>query len=165
MGLFKPKYKNKDPRVRQAALAKVDKPEILNYIVQNDPDWRVRASAIEKVYDQEILGKLALHEDVYEVRKKAIRKVRDKEILWKVITMDETDGLRIMAVKRLGWPDKLASVIEDSRQAPSVRKAAINNIEDLELLKEEYDKIADENIKTYIKNRINPFFNNEEPFK
>jgi len=157
MGLFTPKHKHKDPRVRQAVVAKLTNEELLHDLVQNDPDWRVRAVAIKKISDQEILNRIAVNEKVYEVRKKAIRKVRNKDVLWKVITTDQADDLRIMAVKRLGRPEKLSALVIDPNQATSVRKAAVNSILDIEILKSLYEKVSDEKIKNHIKERIKPY--------
>jgi hypothetical protein len=97
-----PDYKNKDPKIRIAAIEKITNQKLLANIVFEDTIELVREAAVVRLTDQVLLSKIAIeHKNAY-TRLTAIANLTDTTTLVKVIfNKNESSLFRQIANQRL----------------------------------------------------------------
>jgi hypothetical protein len=94
--------RNKDPKIRIAAVEKLTDQSLLAKVVFEDQDELVREAAVLRLTDQVILAKIATEHKVGEVQFTAIARLTDTATLEKIVTNDkEAILLRQFANRRL----------------------------------------------------------------
>lgn len=136
-GLFKPKWQHSNARIRMQALPSLgsDSPELI-HLVQTDPNTGVRLEAIAYLTDLPTLLQLGKRTDSIGER----ARLR----LLGLVTHDNSQDA--MLVEVFDWlsdsPALLESIARDGQRLPALRKLAIEQVEDENLL----FKIASEDV-------------------
>ncbi|MBR5504121.1 MAG: hypothetical protein IKV87_06750 [Methanobrevibacter sp.] len=156
-------------------LAAVENPnlkdeEVLYHVVLRDDYVTCCKRAIEKIEKEEYLIKIALSRKPAIVRITAIGKIRNQEIL-KEIALDESEiiDIRLTAIKNI-FDDMFLNGIIESNANPVLKKEAVKNIKDQDLIVQiakdknlnetlrliAIGKIADEDLLIYFSKNPNP---------
>jgi len=96
-------------------------------------DWNVRRQAIQQITDQKFLVKFALAERHIEVACAAVEQITEQQSLSLVARTHRHVIVRGCAVERLTDQPTLVAIAQDKREAPSVRKVALQRIRDSQL--------------------------------
>lgn len=135
MGLFefrKPKWRHKDPAVRLAAVGSIEpgETELLSALSREDPDQGVRRAAISRLTDLTALSRLARNAVPEDIPVVAARK--DTLLYQQIVDCADTGEWRDN-LDQITSPELLAKLAVEGR-LPEVRLAAVNRIEDQQLL-------------------------------
>ena len=134
MGLFefrKPKWRHKDPAMRLESIASIDPQETEIFTtLSRDQDQEVRRAAINRLADLTVLSQLAKDADPEDLPLIVARK--DSLLYKQLVECRDTEEWRDN-LDQITSPDLLAKLAVDGRQ-PAVRLAAVNRIEDQQLL-------------------------------
>jgi hypothetical protein len=94
--------RNKDPRVRLAAVQKLTDQSLLEKVAFEDQDEQVREAAVARITDQVILARLATQHTNAMIRMQAVWYLSDPVVLDKIVTNEKESVLiRQIANKRL----------------------------------------------------------------
>lgn len=129
--LVRPKWKDPDPAVRVAAVARLKDEDVLFEIAQHDTDCGVRTAALQRIsdphcladialgksemalpaldrlQDQDLLARVAERAESPEVRGRAVLRVRDPRVVHRIATQDTNAAVRTQARMRIAGPDSL----------------------------------------------------------
>lgn len=135
--LFKPKYKNSNPKVRKEAIKDLDDEEILFDIVNNDEDRTVRIEALKKINKSNYLIAICCCNDDQYVRLYCVEHTKDSYVLFSLLN-DKTSNRKVKcaAIKNPYFKNQdLLIKIAKNDEDPIVRQCAIERINDIPTLK------------------------------
>ncbi len=130
--LAKIAVENKDPSVRQDAVAELTDQSLLAKIAVDDKSDGVRQQAVSKLSDQPLLARIAVEDTAARVREAAVEKLTDQALLAKVALEGKPPGSEL-AVQNLtdqSWLGRIALQGADA----SARKDALEKLTDPSLL-------------------------------
>ncbi len=122
--LFRPKWKHSNPDVRLAAVEELDTDSnALSEVASRDADPRLRTAALRRIEDPQLLSRLGTEERDEAVKRFVQAEVRRR---WLALALDaETVGAarnaRLMRSTRLGWSSARAT--PRARRSPRRRWA------------------------------------------
>lgn len=127
---------HEDSRVRLAASLKIDDPEMLFTLAQQDEWDGNRYTLVEKLHNVEHLKHIASHDANEGIRRAALAQIDDEEFLFQRATTDSDSMVRFEAAKKISTPRLLFDTIvstHDQTGADAV-EMAIERLHDEELL-------------------------------
>ncbi|MFQ5558980.1 MAG: DUF349 domain-containing protein [Nitrospinota bacterium] len=164
---FKPKWQHKNPDIRLTAVQELDDSELatLTKIITKESDPRVSRAALDKVHDQKTLKELLrlnISQEFQEIVKSRLTDfqlekilaisdedfskdfldgIKDPKVLIEIAVNAQSPKIRVEAVHRINSPEELCKVVlQECGKLPAL--AAINKIEDKEILKRIKNKAA-----------------------
>ena len=94
--------KNKDPKVRLAAVQKLTDQSLLEKVAFEDQDEQVREAAVARITNQVVLAKIATQHTNGSIRAQAVWYLTDPVVLDKIVTNEKEEVIiRQMANTRL----------------------------------------------------------------
>jgi hypothetical protein len=130
--LLKPKWQHSDPRKRQAALESGNlPPEVLATVAREDSDQDVRCSAILRVDDPDLLAGLLQEDLVDQVRETVLR--RQSELLSRPLELPPSLDKRLAIIEKFESRD-LCERLARNAVAAEIRTAALEQVTDTPLL-------------------------------
>ena len=129
MDLFRPKWKNSNSWVRQAAVEKLTDQAVLAEIAGTDGDNDVRKAAVAKLTDQAALAEVAKNIWRPDVQMAAVAKLTDQVVLAEIAKTCSNNDIRQAALGKLTDQALLAEVAKNGIRA-EVQMAAVAKLTD-----------------------------------
>ena len=129
MDLFRPKWKNSNSWVRQAAVEKLTDQAVLAEIAGTDGDNDVRKAAVAKLTDQAALAEVAKNIWRPDVQMAAVAKLTDQVVLAEIAKTCSNNDIRQAALGKLTDQALLAEVARNGIRA-EVQMAAVAKLTD-----------------------------------
>ncbi|MGB5678019.1 MAG: DUF349 domain-containing protein [Gammaproteobacteria bacterium] len=130
--LLKPKWQHSDPRKRQAALESGTlPPEALATVAREDSDQDVRCSAILRVDDPDLLAGLLQEDLVDQVREMVVQ--RQSELLSRPLELAPSLEKRLAIIDKFESTDLCGRLVRNA-EAAEIRTAALEQVTDTPLL-------------------------------
>ncbi len=180
LDFFMPSWKKSDPEVRLRSVRTLDPTNQLQHlfaVARNDSDLRVRKAAIERINDLETLAILEEEERDTELQKllkqkvdasalqllkqtlnpasidRWISRITDNSALETLLHNAELAELRLLCVEKINRPQPLAHTARQDK-SEKVAKAAVEKIEELELLQEIFKFTRHPSVKEIAESKI-----------
>lgn len=149
MGLFKKFRKSEDKKIKPSLKLE----DSLIHDLQS-PDKQVRMKALSKIEDDDVLLDFALNDPDIEVRTKAVELIGDEDILTDIAWGNPNSRLRVAAISNPSLSDErlFLDLADDSNK--DVRIAAINRIDDEDVLLDIADRQSNKEVKKIALARI-----------
>jgi len=130
--LLKPKWQHPDPRKRQSALESGNlPPDVLATMAREDRDQGVRCSAIQRVDDPDLLAGLLQEDLIDQVREMVVQ--RQCELLCRPLELPPSLDKRLAIVGKFESTD-LCGCLARNAEAAEMRTAALKQVTDTRLL-------------------------------
>jgi hypothetical protein len=120
-------WKDSRPSVRQAAIAGLSDPDILEDIAKNDPILWVRIAAAEKIDNQTILADIAKSDSDERVRLAAAEKVGNQALLGDIVKNEPSLYVSLVLIERISDRTVLADIAENA-SVERVRQVAAEKV-------------------------------------
>ncbi len=135
--LFKSRWKHPDEHVREEAVKKLDKDDIIEELAQHDPSPLVRAAAVAKLKNPELIKTIAqTQEEDFSVRKEAMQLLEDDHETLLQIAAYLLDLPSFKAVNGLYTNQEMLARIAIYAQDPEVALEAAARIVNQKLLEQ-----------------------------
>jgi len=125
-----------NPKVRMAALEKLDDPTLLVEVACNDDSPRVRLTAVSRLTDDLHLEKVARQAESLDVRLVAVERIFSQGVVADLLKAPEDVELIGMCFSRISDRRIIESIAEDSDYSPTVRRMAVEYYADESYLAE-----------------------------
>lgn len=140
MGLYTPKWKSKDLKIREEWIDNANPDDtknqkILKRLAKNDEYDFVRVRAVAKINDQTFLTELVINDKEKWVRNVAVKNLKDQNTIAVVAKSDEAKEVRMAAIGILVNHKALAEIAKTDSNG-SVRVAALKKLDDQNVLTE-----------------------------
>lgn len=130
--LFRPRWEHSDPRIRRKAFESGDAPaQAVVEAARSDTDPEVRQCAVQRLEDLDLLAELAASDASAGIRETAGR--RQRELLAGPLQDGPPLEARLHAIRRAPSPG-LCAFLARGAQAADIRAAALEQVQDVELL-------------------------------
>jgi hypothetical protein len=130
--LLKPKWQHSDPRKRQSALESGNlPPEVLATVAREDSDPDVRCSAIQRVEDPDLLAGLLQEDLIDQVRETVVR--RQCELLCRPLELAPSLDKRLAIIDKFESTN-LCGRLALNAEAAEIRTVALEQVTDTPLL-------------------------------
>jgi hypothetical protein len=123
---LRPKWKNADPLVREAAVRELNNESLLEKIAMEDPAERVRIAAVETIEDQYTLAQFARADTA--LAPIAMKRLTERAVLCDVAISSESRAVREMAIDRIDDPVVLHRIATSDTDARLRAKARIKRL-------------------------------------
>ena len=123
--LEKKDHEHSNPKVRMAAVEKIDDPETLVQIACTDDSPRVRLTAVLKLNDDPHLERVAREAESLDARLVAVERVFSQRVLADLLRSPENIELIGMCFSRITDRRIIESIAEDPAYNPTVRRMAV----------------------------------------
>lgn len=131
--LFKPKWKNSNPKIRISAIREMDERDLdrLKAIALEDPDQDVRMAVLERIDSIEMLEEIYAETRMEEIRLECSKKINN--MLCSIVLGSSVASEQEAALDRMDDMDLIARIAVGAA-LPVVRIRAVNRISNQELL-------------------------------
>ncbi len=134
--LEKKDHSHPNPKVRMAALEKIDDPEVFVEIACTDDSPRVRLTAVSRLTADPHLEKVARQAEALDVRLVAVERIFSQGIVADLLKVPEDVELIGMCFSRITDRRIIESIAEDPDYSPTVRRMAVEYFADESYLAE-----------------------------
>jgi hypothetical protein len=134
--LEKKDHEHSNPKVRMAAVEKLDDRETLVRIACTDDSPRVRLTAVLKLSDDPSLERVAREAESLDARLVAVERVFSQRVLADLLKLPESIELIGMCFSRITDRRIIESIAEDPAYSPAVRRMAIEYYADESFLED-----------------------------
>jgi hypothetical protein len=134
--LEKKDHEHSNPKVRMAAVEKLDDPETLVQIACSDDSPRVRLTAVLKLNDDPSLERVAREAESLDARLVAVERVFSQRVLADLLRSPENIELIGMCFSRITDRRIIESIAEDPAYNPAVRRMAVEYYADESFLED-----------------------------
>ncbi|HSL19557.1 MAG TPA: hypothetical protein VLB51_16750 [Methylomirabilota bacterium] len=134
--LEKKDHEHSNPKVRMAAVEKLDDPETLVQIACTDDSPRVRLTAVLKINDDPNLERVAREAESLDARLVAVERVFSQRVLADLLRSPENIELIGMCFSRITDRRIIESIAEDPAYNPAVRRMAVEYYADESFLED-----------------------------
>lgn len=134
--LEKKDHEHSNPKVRMAAVEKLDDPETLVRIACTDDSPRVRLTAVLKLNDDPNLERVAREAESLDARLVAVERVFSQRVLADLLRSPENIELIGMCFSRITDRRIIESIAEDPAYNPAVRRMAVEYYADESFLED-----------------------------
>lgn len=124
-----------DPKVRKAAISKINDANILKSVVLEEQEEPLRKLALEQITNQNILTEIILESQDATIKFAALNKMNDQQALLALYYKTTDLAIQVAAIQRITIPTSLADILR-SKAHMEIRKAAIKNLNDEALIQE-----------------------------
>jgi len=131
---------NPNPRVRLAAVEKMDDPEALVEVACSDDSPRVRLTAVSLLHDDVNLEKVARQAEALDVRLVAVERIFSQGVVAELLKAPENVELIGMCFSKISDRRIIESIAEDAEYPAPVRRMAVEFYADESYLSEMMDK-------------------------
>lgn len=128
--LLKKDHTHPDPRVRMAAVEKVEDVDQLVEIACKDESPRVRLTAVARVDDDRHLEDIARHADALDARLVAVERIFAQGVIAELLKSPENLELIGMCFSRITDKRIIESMAQDPDYSPAVRRMAVEYFAD-----------------------------------
>ena len=128
--LEKKDHTHTNPKVRLAALEKLDDPEVVVEVACHDESPRVRLTAVSRLTDDLHLEKVARNAESLDVRLVAIERIFSQGIIADLLKVPEDVELIGMCFSRITDRRIIESIAQDPDYSPTVRRMAVEYFAD-----------------------------------
>jgi hypothetical protein len=118
-------HEHPNPKVRMAAVEKLEDPEILVQVACTDDSPRVRLTAVARLKDDTLLERVARDGDHLDARLVAVERVFSQGVLADLLRSRENLELIGMCFSRITDRRIIESIAEDPAYSPAVRRMAV----------------------------------------
>jgi hypothetical protein len=141
--LDKKDHTHPNPKVRMAAVEKLEDPDVLVELACADDSPRVRLTAVLRIDDDQHLEKIAREGEHLDARLVAVERVFSQRVLADLLRAPENLELIGMCFSRITDRRIIESIAEDTAYSPAVRRMAVEYYADESFL-EDAAKAAEE---------------------
>jgi hypothetical protein len=134
--LEKRDHTHPNPKVRLAAVEKLEDPEVVVEVACNDDSPRVRLTAVSRLTDDLHLEKVARHAKSLDVRLVAVERIFSQGIIADLLRAPEDVELIGMCFSRITDRRIIESIAQDPEYSPTVRRMAVEYFADESYLSE-----------------------------
>jgi len=155
--LEKRDHTHSNPKVRMAAVEKIDDPDRLVEVACSDDSPRVRLTAVSRLDDDLHLEQVARNAESLDVRLVAVEKIFSQRVVADLLKAPEDVELIGMCFSRITDRRIIESIAEDPAYSPTVRRMAVEYYADESYLAEateaaeaEPERKSDEAVEAFI---------------
>ena len=134
--LEKKDHTHANPKVRMAALEKLDDPALLVEVACSDDSPRVRLTAVSRLTDDLHLEKVARQAESLDVRLVAVERIFSQGVVADLLKSPEDVELIGMCFSRISDRRIIESIAQDPEFSPTVRRMAVEYFADESYLAE-----------------------------
>jgi hypothetical protein len=134
--LEKKDHTHPNPKVRMAALEKLDDPDVIAGVACTDESPRVRLTAVSHLTDDLHLEKVARKAESLDVRLVAVERIFSQGIIADLLKVPEDVELIGMCFSRITDRRIIESIAQDPDYSPTVRRMAVEYFADESYLSE-----------------------------
>ena len=131
---------NPNPRVRLAAVEKMENPEDLVEVACSDDSPRVRLTAVSRLHDDANLERVARQAEALDVRLVAVERIFSQGVVAELLKAPENVELIGMCFSKISDRRIIESIAEDAAYPAPVRRMAVEFYADESYLSEMMDK-------------------------